>query len=84
MSKREKRLAKLRQNPNDYLTLPYQLMITPDDEGFGVEVVELPGCVTHAEHWEEIPHRVREALTSWIGSALQHEETVPEPVLQKA
>ena len=68
----------------DYLGLPYSLMITPDDEGYGIEVIELPGCVTHAQHWEEIPQQVREAMTSWIGSVLQHGEEVPLPEVQKA
>jgi antitoxin HicB len=66
---------------DDYLDLPYQLLITPDDEegGYGVEVVELPGCVTYAENWQDIPAMVREAMTSWMGSALKHNEPVPEP-----
>lgn len=37
------------------LGLPYQILITPDDEGYGVEVPVLRGCVTHAEKWEDIP-----------------------------
>ena len=64
----------------DYLILPYQLIITPDDEGgYGVEVAELPGCVTYARRWEDIPAMVREAMTSWIGSALKHDDPIPEP-----
>jgi predicted RNase H-like HicB family nuclease len=65
-----------------YLDLPYPLTITPDEDGgYGVEVVDLPGCVTYAEKWEDIPFMVREAITSWIGSALKHNDPVPEPVL---
>jgi len=64
----------------DYLKLPYPLVITPDDEGgYGVEVPDLPGCVTYADKWEDIPDRVREAMTSWIGSALKHSDPIPEP-----
>jgi predicted RNase H-like HicB family nuclease len=60
--------------------LGYSLIITPDEEGgYGVEVAELPGCVTYALTWEDIPAMVREAMTSWIGSALKHREPVPEP-----
>jgi len=63
-----------------YLDLPYRVLLTPDDEGgYGIEVVELPGCVTYAEHWEDIPQLVREAMTSWIGSALKHNDPIPEP-----
>lgn len=61
--------------------MPYRLIITPDEDGgYGVEVAELSGCVTYVEHWENIPTMVREAMTSWIGSALKHGDPVPEPL----
>lgn len=64
----------------EYLELPYSLIITPDEDGgYGVKVVELPGCVTYADAWEDIPLMVREAMSSWIGSALKHGDPVPEP-----
>ena len=64
----------------DYLDLPYSLKVTRDEEGgYDVEVVELPGCVTYAQRWEDIPAIVHEAMTSWIGSALQHNDPIPEP-----
>ncbi len=66
----------------DYLALPYQLVIIPGEEGgFGVGVIDLLGCVTYAENWEDIPDMVREAMTSWIGSALKHDDPIPEPAL---
>ena len=68
-----------------YLNLPYRLIITPDDEGgYGVEVVELPGCVTYAQTWEAIPAMVREAMAAWIGSALQHDDPIPLPKRETA
>jgi antitoxin HicB len=55
-------------------------MIMPDEDGgYGVEVIDLPGCVTFAENWDAIPGQVREAITFWIGSALKHGDPVPEP-----
>lgn len=69
------------QRIGDYLDLSYQLLITPDDEGgYSVEIAELPGCVTYAQRWEDIPAMVREAMTSWIGSALKHTDPIPEPM----
>lgn len=77
---RKTRVLTMNRTIEEYLNLPYQLIITPDEDGgYGVEVAELPGCVTYAENWESIPHLVREAMTSWIGSALKHNEPVPEP-----
>jgi antitoxin HicB len=64
----------------DYINLPYPLIITPDEEGgYGVEIPDLPGCFTYAEKWDDIPSQVREAMTSWIGSALKHGDPIPEP-----
>lgn len=61
------------------LGLPYQLIVTPDDEGYGVAISELPGCFTHAEKWEEIPKMVREAMELWIQVMMQAGKTIPEP-----
>lgn len=73
-------LWKMNKAIEDYLNLPYPLIVTPDEDGgFGVEVLDLPGCVTFAENWDDIPAQVREAITSWIGSALKHGDLVPEP-----
>jgi predicted RNase H-like HicB family nuclease len=65
---------------NIVFDLPYQLKITLDeDSGYGVEVVELPGCFTYADRWDDIPSMAREAIGSWVGSALKHGDPVPEP-----
>ncbi len=69
----------------NYLKMPYQLIITPDEEGgFGIAVAELPGCVTYTERWEDIPAMVRDAMTAWIGSALSHDDPIPEPADNRA
>ncbi|MCQ3932805.1 MAG: type II toxin-antitoxin system HicB family antitoxin [Chloroflexi bacterium] len=62
-----------------YLGLPYQLIVTPDEEGYGVAVAELPGCFTHAEKWEEIPEMVREAIELWIQVMMHEGRIIPEP-----
>lgn len=65
-----------------YLSLPYPLMITPDDEGFGISVPDLPGCFTHAETWDDIQPMVREAMSLWIGVMLEDGKPIPEPTPQ--
>jgi antitoxin HicB len=62
-----------------YLGLPYQWLVTTDDEGFAVRVVGLPGCITHAQQWEDIPARVTEAMHSWIATSLEYGDPIPEP-----
>lgn len=65
-----------------YLDLPYRLIITPDDEGYGVEVPDLPGCFTHAETWETIKPMVREAMSLWLAIMLEDNKVIPEPVVE--
>ncbi len=62
-----------------YLNLPYQILITPDEEGYGIAVPDLPGCFSHAETWETILPMIREAMELWIGLALRKNRTIPEP-----
>lgn len=69
---------------DDYLNLPYQMLITPDDEGYGVEIPDLPGCFTHAETWEDIQPMMREAMALWIGIMLEDGKSIPEPTPQSA
>ncbi|MDZ4765093.1 MAG: type II toxin-antitoxin system HicB family antitoxin [Chloroflexota bacterium] len=68
---------------DDYLWLPYQLNITLDADGggYGVAVVELSGCMTFAPPWDAIRPDVRAAMESWIGIALKHSDSIPEPLL---
>lgn len=63
-----------------YLSLPYSLLITPDDEGYGVAVPDLPGCFTHAERWEDIQALAREAMALWFGVMLEDGKPIPEPI----
>ena len=65
-----------------YLNLPYRMVITPDEEGYGVEFPDLPGCFTYAEQWEDIQEMAREALTLWLTVMLEDGKTIPEPTPQ--
>jgi predicted RNase H-like HicB family nuclease len=67
-----------------YLDLPYRILITPDDEGYGVELPELPGCFTHVERWEDLQPMIREAMRLWIGVMLEDGKPIPMPSAQRA
>jgi len=66
---------------DDYLDLPYPLVVTPDAEGYGIAVPDLPGCFSHAQTWEEIPVMAREAMELWLGVRLADGKPIPEPTL---
>lgn len=69
---------------DDYLDLPYALVVTHDvDEsgnaGWVAEVEELPGCISQGRTPEEAVEHVRDAMRDWIGVALEDGVEIPEP-----
>ncbi len=72
-AERERRIAEL-------LKRPYRKVIRggPED-GFLVEVPDLPGCVTAGETEMEALENLPEAMAAWFESALEHGDPIPEP-----
>lgn len=62
-----------------YLNLPYQMFITLNEAGYGIAVPDLPGCLSHAETWDEILPMIREAMELWISFTLKKNRLIPEP-----
>lgn len=66
-----------------YLALPYTIEVHKDEsEGelaYVASVVELPGCLTQADTFEEVEAMVQDAMRAWIESALEDGIPVPEP-----
>lgn len=67
----------------DYLKLPYTIEVMRDDTGESVgwfaKVLELPGCMTQADTFEELQAMIEDAMRAWIGTALEDGEPIPEP-----
>ncbi len=67
----------------DYLRLPYTLEITQDEgegySGWFAKVVELPGCMTQADNFEELSVMIVDAKRAWIEDALEAGEEIPLP-----
>jgi antitoxin HicB len=63
-----------------YLALPYTFEIIQSEEGgWVIKVKELPGCMTQADKWDEIPALIQEAMQGWIEAALEFGDDIPEP-----
>ena len=64
-----------------YMALPYTLEVIPDpdDGGWVIKVMELPGCMTQADTWDEILPMIEDAKRAWLESALKHDDPIPEP-----
>lgn len=67
----------------EYLALPYTVEVHRDasdgDVAYVARVVELPGCFTQADSFEELEAMVQDAMHAWIESALEDGVAIPEP-----
>jgi antitoxin HicB len=68
----------------DYLDLPYHVSVVRAESergkaGWTANIEELPACTATAASPEEAVHRVRKAMETWISSALDRNEEIPEP-----
>ena len=67
-----------------YLELPYNIIIQPinDESGsyFFAHVLELDGCQSTGETFEEAYRNVKEAMEGWIEAKLEGSFEVPLPV----
>ena len=63
-----------------YLSLPYTIQITREDEStWFARVVELPGCMTEGDSPEEAADMIQDALAAWLEVALEDGRPIPEP-----
>lgn len=63
-----------------YLGLPYTVEIRKSEEGYFARVVELSGCMTWTESFEELGAMIEDAMRAWIEDALEDGDPIPEPV----
>ncbi len=67
----------------DFLKLPYTIEVIRDEgdgfSGYFARVVELPGCMTQADTFEELGEMIEDAMRGWITVALEDGQDIPEP-----
>lgn len=64
----------------DYLKLPYTIILRRDEDGdMVVRVDELPGCAAHGKTSKEALERLEEVKALWIADCLERGDQVPEP-----
>ena len=72
------------KNVEDYMNLPYNYIVQPitDESGtyFYARVLELDGCQSTGETFEEAYENLREAMEGWIETKLEGGFEVPLPV----
>ena len=72
------------KNVEDYMNLPYNYIVQPinDESGsyFYARVLELDGCQSTGETFEEAYENLKEAMRGWIKTKLEAGFDVPLPV----
>lgn len=68
---------------DDFLRLPYTIEVIRDESdglpGYVARVVEMPGCLTQADDFQELGEMIEDAMRAWIETALEDGQTIPEP-----
>lgn len=71
-------------NINKYLNLPYNYIIQPinDESGFYfyARILELDGCQSTGETFEEVYKNIKDAMKGWIEAKLEGGFDVPFPL----
>lgn len=72
----------------EYLQLPYTIEVVRDNNpeypGWVARVVELPGCMTQADTFDELGEMVIDAMRAWISTAIEDGMDIPEPRPQES
>jgi len=72
------------KNSSYYMSLPYTYLIQPvsDESGhyFYGQVLELDGCQSHGDTFEEAFQSLQEAMEGWLEVKLEHGDVIPMPV----
>ena len=67
-----------------YMSLPYTIELTPDEDGFWfAEIPLLKGCMTNGENWDDALEMITDAKRAWLTTALELGISIPEPDLVK-
>lgn len=78
------------ENKNDieyYMSLPYNYLIQPiiDESGsyYYGRVLELDGCQSTGETFEEAYKGLQEAMEGWIEVKIEYGDSIPEPLVDE-
>lgn len=65
------------------MSLPYTIEIVRDESdgysGWFARVVELSGCMTQADTFDDLGEMIEDAMRAWIETAIEDGQSIPEP-----
>ena len=70
----------MKRELEDYVALPYTVIIRKDEDGdFVARIEELPGCTAHGKSKTSALANLEAAQRLWITDCLETGDAVPEP-----
>ena len=68
-----------------YMSLPYRIEIIkdPEENGYVAFIPELKGCITTGLTEEDALENLKDAKETWLSSAIDNEDPIPEPDITK-
>jgi antitoxin HicB len=69
----------MKRTVEEYMTLPYTIEITPDEDTFFVKVKELEGCMSVGESKAEALTMIEDAMREWLSVAIEDGIDIPLP-----
>ncbi len=63
----------------DYLTLPYTIVLTPEYGSWTATIPDLVGCLAVGDTPEEALQLIQDAKHSWISASLERGLAIPQP-----
>lgn len=64
---------------NDFIDLPYTIVIIPDEDNFFIKIKELKGCISQGNTIEEAYELIKDAMISWLEVAIEEGDEIPLP-----
>ncbi|MBC7871244.1 MAG: type II toxin-antitoxin system HicB family antitoxin [Chitinophagaceae bacterium] len=64
---------------DDYLELPYRIILMPEYDAWTATIPDLPGCMAVGESPEEALQLIQDAKQSWITASMMRNLQIPEP-----
>jgi len=66
-----------------YLSLPYTIELTPDEDGYWfAEIPLLEGCMTNGANQADALAMIEDAKRAWLTTALEMGLPIPEPEME--
>jgi antitoxin HicB len=74
----------IERHAREIMKRPYRKVISGDaDEGYLIDVPDLPGCMTAGETLVEAVTMLDEAMLLWVAAALEEGQAIPEPTVSQ-